>query len=71
MGRHKFIPHEKLVRARWLYEHTRTPVAEIAAFLDMPVGTFHWRLSHKWKWTSRTDPLRWSAEHPRLSATKR
>ncbi len=53
MGRHKFIPHEKLAQARWLYERTQTPVPEIARALGMSAGTFYWRVRHKWKWIRR------------------
>ena len=53
MGRHRFIPHDRLARARWLYERTRTPVPEIAAALGMSTGTFYWRVRHKWKWIRR------------------
>src|SRR6185312_12916700 len=44
-----------IARAHYLYEHTDTPVPEIAAMLGMSRWTLHGRI-RQWRWTPRLYP---------------
>ncbi|MEX0802033.1 MAG: hypothetical protein WD688_01740 [Candidatus Binatia bacterium] len=53
MPRMRPIQPELLAHARKLYEQTDMPPNQIAAFLGVRVGTFYWRVRHKWGWIRR------------------